>query len=191
VVDSSGSINKAGVGNYGRLKEFLINVVQNRAFRAVGPTGVQFALVKYSNAAVVYFPLNQYNNVNDITDSIRQLPYDDGRTNITGALRETRLNVFQSGLGDRSNAPNVLILISDGTPNDEVGGERDEANRVKDMGTTIVTVGITTAIDRDLMNDMSSTGQLIESSTFNTDDLNRIVGNLASAACAGDCWPNL
>ena len=168
------------------MKSFLIQVVQNSAFATFGAQGVRFSLVKYSNSAVVYFPLDRYDNSRDITDRIQQLPYDDGRTNITGALKVTRLEVFQRNAGDRQSAPNVLILISDGTPNDEVGGERAEADLLKAAGTTIVSVGITDAIDRDLMSAIASSNDFIESPTFEATDLNRIVGNLATAVCIGE-----
>ena len=129
------------------------------------------------------FTLNTYDNLDDIIQAIRNMPYDDGKTNITGALRETRLNVFKESAGDRPTVPNVLVLISDGTPNVEETGTQQEGEVVRNQGITLVPVGITSAIDKKLMNGLASSGNAIESPTFQTLDLMKVVSNLAKVLC--------
>ena len=186
VVDSSGSINKADPGNYNRLKQFIINVLESNRFGRIGRNGVRVALVKYSNKAEIMFTLDRYDNLDDIKEAILAMPYDDGKTNISGALRETRRNVFTASAGDRPEAPNVLILISDGTPNVEESGTQEEGQNVRRQDITLVTVGITSAIDKPLMSDLASSGQVIESPTFQTADLTNIVSALSQATCTGN-----
>ena len=183
VVDASGSINEEDPGNYDRLKQFIIDVIESDAFGRIGGNGIRVALVKYSNDARIIFTLDTYDNLDAIKKAIRDVAYEDGKTNITGALRETRLNVFKASAGDRPTVRNVLILISDGKPNLEESGTQREGDAVRRQGTIVVTVGITSAIATDLLDGLASNGKVIESPTFQTRDLTDTVANLGRVLC--------
>jgi len=54
-----------------------------------------------------------------------------------------RTEIFSVANGDRSDVPNVAILITHGIPTREYRRLPDEVRRIKDSGTRIVTVGVT------------------------------------------------
>lgn len=74
---------------------------------------------------------------------IDAIEYRGGNTNTTGGLRVARQFVFSPEFGDRPNANNVLILMTDGIPTREVDGLMPEVERIKAMGVTIIAVGVT------------------------------------------------
>ena len=52
-----------------------------------------------------------------------------GRTNTQGALEMIRDTVFQQANGDRPDVPNVLIIITDGRPTDQLNTNLDAVVR--------------------------------------------------------------
>ena len=59
-----------------------------------------------------------------------------GQTNIAQALETTRRFVFDPSLGDRADAPNVVILVTDGRSNVEAAEVPSEAAQLKATGTS-------------------------------------------------------
>ena len=57
-----------------------------------------------------------------------------------------RLEIFNPANGDRSDVPNVAILITDGIPTREVDELPAEVRRIKNSGVRIVGVGVTNAV---------------------------------------------
>ena len=75
-----------------------------------------------------------------------------GRTNTNAALRMALRDIFVPSGGDRSGAPNIIIMVTDGRPNPH--NER-ELNRtvddVKRQGIRVIAVGIGTQVDDNIM----------------------------------------
>ena len=59
------------------------------------------------------------------------------------ALRLARTRIFN--YGDRSDVPNIIILVSGGQPDSEVA-VLNEVRLIKDLGVTIVGVGVSTGV---------------------------------------------
>ena len=83
VLDSSGSINDKGAGNWNIILQFVSNVV--RHFR-IGRNDVQVALVLFSNVARVQWGLMRYNDLASLLNAIRNVPYLAESTNLNDAL---------------------------------------------------------------------------------------------------------
>ena len=83
MIDSSGSINDRDPGNWDRVKSFAKNVV-NRL--KIGPNDAQIGIVKYSTKAYVEFPLDGFDNSNDLNIAIDNMRYLGGNTNTSGGL---------------------------------------------------------------------------------------------------------
>jgi collagen type VI alpha len=148
-----------------------------------GTTGgdIRFGLVDFSDDAIVEFYLDTHSNVNDVLNAIDGIIYFGGRTDIADGFQTARENLINQR-GDRSNAPNIVILITDGIPNDRIPDTQPEANLVKQTGAQVVTVGITTEVDADLLRALASNpSDYIASATFA--ELSNIVGSLVGAAC--------
>ncbi len=58
----------------------------------------------------------QFRNKRDILTRIDKLPFLDQTTNTPAAIRFMRDVMFTRQRGDRSDAPNVAIIITDGVP---------------------------------------------------------------------------
>ena len=154
VLDSSGSINEADGGNWNRILGFIQDVA--RRF-PISRTAVQIAVVKYSNNANVEWNLNTYNNVNDLVNAMGAISYIGGTTNTADGLEDMNDIIFQTHNGDRSNAPNVAIVITDGQANERERDTIPEATRAKNRGIRIIAVGVTNAVDLTELRGIAST----------------------------------
>ena len=64
--------------------------------------------------------------------------------------------------GDRSNAANVAIIITDGNPTIMVSELAAEVQMTQNQGITMVAVGITNAINENVLRSLSSPPQQVE-----------------------------
>ena len=74
-------------------------------------------LVYWSNQGYVGYHLNAYNTRQDVVQATYRIPFLGDRTNTTSALEIMRLQMFRSENGDRSEAPNVGVVLTDGHSN--------------------------------------------------------------------------
>ena len=177
-MDSSGSIQDIDPTNWDQQLAFIRDVVTQ-----FGTTGgdIRFALVDFSDNAIVEFYFDSYTNINDILNAINRITYFGGRTNIADGFQVTRQRVLGQR-GDRGNAPNIIILLTDGIPNERVGESQGEANLVKQTGAQVITIGVTDAVDPDLLRALASDpSDFISSASFA--ELSNIVRTLVGAAC--------
>jgi len=91
-----------------------------------------------------------------LRNAVSNIRYIGGNTNTTGGLRLMRTEIFNTANGDRSDVPNVAILITDGVPTREVAELPSEVMRNKALGTRIVGVGVTNAVSECTMTLSSS-----------------------------------
>ena len=145
VVDSSGSIrqqNDPSVqgntndpnDNWQRMMTFLWDLTWqfNQASLRVG-------IIKYSSSAEIITPLTDPTTARNRIDLMRG-SYDGGFTNTALGLRQA-LNVLQ-GSGNRPEAHDVVILLTDGLPTVNVGDVEYAARDVRNTGAFIGLVGI-------------------------------------------------
>ena len=95
------------------------------------------------NEATLNFYLTNYTDVGSLQRAISIIRYLGGNTNTTGGLRLMRTACFNPAHGDRSDAPNVAILITDGIPTREVDLLDGEVNTIKNLDIRIIGVGVT------------------------------------------------
>jgi len=98
------------------------------------------------NQAYLQFYLSNYTDRASLVNAVRRIHYCNENTNTTGGLRLTRTEVFNATNGDRSDVPDVIVLITDGNPTRETDMLGDEARRIKDRGIRIVGVGVTNEV---------------------------------------------
>jgi len=104
------------------------------------------ALLRQGNEASLNFYLTNFTDVGSLTTAIRNIQYLGGNTNTTGGLRLMRTEVFNRANGDRSDVPNVAILITDGIPTREVEQLPGEVASIKSLGIRIVGVGVSNQV---------------------------------------------
>ena len=107
---------------------------------------ILFVLLYQGNAATLNFYLTNFTDVASLQNAIRNIAYLGGWTNTTGALRVACTEIFNTANGDRSDVPNVIVLITDGVPNIDVHLLAGEVARCKARGIRILGVGVTNQV---------------------------------------------
>ena len=159
IIDSSGSIRdnnpSNGPDNYALQLDFLANVV---ASFPIGPDDTRVAAIVFSEQVILEFPLNRYNSISEVQEAIRNAPYLGQTTNTPEAFRQAYIQCFNAANGDRDDADNVIIIVTDGVPFPYLRRNPTlaEARRLKDNGIKITTVGITGSVDENFLRGISS-----------------------------------
>lgn len=110
------------------------------------PLKVIIAKLFAGNEAHLLFHLYNFVDTQSLVSAVRRIPYCDGNTNTTGGLRFARTEIFNAANGDRSDVPDVIVLITDGEPNREVDTLDDEVRRIQNLGIRIVVLGVDTSV---------------------------------------------
>ena len=115
VLDKSQSINKK---NLERDIEFLAHLV--RKFNPA-PDGDHFGLITFDAFArlVFNFSDSEYYNLDSLKKKIESEPTEEAEdvgTRTDLALIMARDELFTEAGGDRQNSPNVMLVLTDGTP---------------------------------------------------------------------------
>ncbi|KAK0418631.1 hypothetical protein QR680_013679 [Steinernema hermaphroditum] len=115
LVDSSSSIPQE---QFQRALKLIADTVQQ--FKNIGPDGTQVSLVQFNREPFLEFSLRRHNCVTQLLDDIADTPYMNGVSNLGNAIEKVMNYGFSKRRGDRPDAPNVLILVSDGESHDNV-----------------------------------------------------------------------
>ncbi len=185
IVDSSGSINEV-TENWPTVVQFLQRFVRARN---ISPVQTQIGLVQFSNNAFTIFKLDTYSNQNDVLRAINGMRFIGGRTNLAEALDLARTDVFEQR-GNRLEAKDIAIVITDGIPNERIRDTIPAADRLKasGQGVTIVSVGVTNQIDENQLRAIaSSPSDVILTPSFDT--LNNEIDALTARACVTPAPP--
>ena len=86
------------------------------AFPIDGAMNTQIGVVVFSNSANLEFALNSYTTKREVCAAINSIPYVGATTNTPEGLRVTRNECFSVANGDRPDAENFAIIITDGVP---------------------------------------------------------------------------
>ena len=193
VVDSSGSIRDqnppdGSFDNWELVLNFLVSAVTSIG---IGADATRFGLVLYSADARLEIELGEFNDIASMTAAIVALPHLNSFTNTYEALELTKNSCF-GGPGDRPEAQNVVILVTDGVPtrpeNEERGRELaiQAGQEVLDAGIITYSVGITDNIDVDLLRTLSSEPKELDRNYFtspNFEDLENVLDALLGSTC--------
>ncbi|XP_052813420.1 uncharacterized protein LOC128240703 isoform X10 [Mya arenaria] len=144
VVDASTSVTEA---NFKKQLAFMKNIVN---YADIDSGSVRVGALIYSTEVEVQFYLNQYSTKNDVIAAIDKIPYIYGSTNTADGLQVMRDELFSFRNGDRDDAPNIAMVITDGVSN--INGRRTipEAITTRDLGIKIFAVGIGLTDTREL-----------------------------------------
>ena len=66
------------------------------------------------------------------------------RTNVSGALRQIRFEIFDPNHGDRPQVPNVAVVTADGESNVDEDDTRPQARLLKEDNTRVFIVAVRT-----------------------------------------------
>ena len=140
----------------------------------------------YSEFAQDEFYLNTHNTKTAVQEAIKNVVYMGSFTNTSGGLRHMKDIQFTSARGDRSNVPNIAIVITDGVSNRDTDRTIPDAEAARANGVKIFSVGITNLIDEDELRLMASLPQEINKQYFTTPSFN-MLGNILDTIVAQTC----
>ncbi|KAJ8319985.1 hypothetical protein KUTeg_001572 [Tegillarca granosa] len=136
VLDSSTSV---GQDNYNKMMNFLKDFLTNAD---IDSGSIRVGVVSYSTGVHVEFQLNDYTTQQEVFDAIDNIPYRYGSTNTADGLLRMHSQMFTARNGDRDDAPNIAIVITDGVSNINSRRTIPEADRAKEKGIHVYIIGI-------------------------------------------------
>ena len=151
ILDGSGSINKASVYNWDRLRWFIVNVIS-----VLPELGTRVGVVVFGQTADVRIKLNEYHERYLLINAVRSLHYPDGHTNTSGGLYVARTQLFDERNGDRPNASNLAVLITDGVSNVDKEKTIPFAQDLHIEGIRMICIGIINGTGEDEIRAISS-----------------------------------
>jgi len=108
VLDASDSI---GTSDFNLMKSYVSRLVSGLDIDG-GKTRV--GLVTYSLNVTTSISLNAHSTLAGVLSAISSLSYSGGNTNTAAALAFVRTRMLTSAAGDRSNGPNIVVVLTRG-----------------------------------------------------------------------------
>ena len=175
-------------GHIDLLLNFVKDIISDSS---VNSGDVRFAFSLYNHAVYNYFYLNTYSTVAQMLSDIAStsLP-NSGGTATYLALEHIHSQVFVESMGDRANAPNVAIVITDGKSSDNTLTVT-HANILKQQGAHVIAVGIGSNTDPTELNQIASDPAF--ENVFNVVDFNGLltIKGLIEQKFFEDCTGNI
>lgn len=175
LLDSSTSV---GEQNFITIKQFTASVANS--FN-IGPSEVCLSVVTYSTYVQKHFNLNDYLDKTSLVHAINALKYHSGVTNTGAALEYVFRHGFTLQAGDRPDAKNIVIVISDGRAVDSLLASK-EATLLHHAGITMIAVGVGSLIDVQKLDVLASSNSLVFR-TPNYDSLHHIQDEIENGIC--------
>ena len=125
---------------------------------SIGQNDTRVAALVFSEEVTLDIPLNKFNSLSEIQETILYVPYLGQTTNTPEALHQADSQCFSAVNGGRDDADNVVIIVTDGVPfpPDRRNPALREARRLKEKGIRIAAVGITDGVDEEFLRGISS-----------------------------------
>jgi collagen type XII alpha len=143
IVDASESVYDVP-GSIDLLLNFVKDIIMDSA---VDSGNVRFAVSLYNHAVYNYFYLNTHTTAAQMILDIDTTPLPiSGGTDTGLALEHLHSQVFLALMGDRSAAPNLAIVITDGKSSDNIATVT-HASILKQQGVHIIAIGIGSTTD--------------------------------------------
>jgi len=152
VVDSSGSI---GVQNWHHVLDFINEIIDKMG---VGQYTTHVGVVTYGNRAHIIFNLNNYTDPNQMKTAVSAAKFLDENTNTSGGIATALKEMFTAANGDRPNAPNMMIIITDGVSTYDNASTIPNANAAKGQGITVISIGVGNLTSQAELEGMASAG---------------------------------
>ncbi|XP_064631743.1 collagen alpha-3(VI) chain-like [Lineus longissimus] len=149
MMDSSGSIQLI---NFVKLKQFVHDVIDHFD---IGPSGINVGVMTFGFYPILQFNLDAFTSKTDIQDAIMKTWYIPGFTNTAAAITYMRQTMFTASNGDRSSAPNIAVIISDGKSSDK-SKTVAEAALAKADNITMIAIGVGSDVDKQELDDVAS-----------------------------------
>lgn len=149
----------------------------------IGKNNIQIGVTTFSEKVHHQFYMNSYFEKNELLAAIRRIPYSQGGTYTELALKWVREKAFTSQSGDRENAGNILIVMTDGKSNNATK-TKIEADKLHQAGIQVFAIGIGTGIKGFELENIASDSENVFT-VIGFDALSTIQSKLKQTTCKG------
>ncbi|XP_052234869.1 uncharacterized protein LOC127847186 [Dreissena polymorpha] len=180
ILDASTSVTDA---NFQKMRDFLKEFLSNAD---IDSGSIRVGINLYSTDVDVQFHLNRYTTSRDVMAAVDRIPYIYGSTNTADALKSMSEVMFTPANGDRPDAPNVCILLTDGVSNINSRRTIPEAEAARAKGIHLYVIGIALQDTREV--DAIATPPAADNS-FHVETFDQLKGlhkTIFSASCPDD-----
>ncbi|XP_016047746.2 matrilin-2 isoform X3 [Erinaceus europaeus] len=136
IIDSSRSVNTQ---DYAKVKEFIVDILQ---FLDIGPEVTRVGLLQYGSTVKNEFSLKTFKRKSEVERAVKRMRHLSTGT-MTGLAIQYALNIaFSEAEGARplrDNVPRVIMIVTDGRPQDSVA---EVAAKARDTGILIFAIGV-------------------------------------------------
>lgn len=120
----------------------------------ISPNGTNVAFMSVGQTAKVGFHLNAYQNESTLLAAIAAQRGTGGRTVLGDAILLSVSDIFNPAYGDRAQAPNVVLIVTDGKAN---GGADVYRNSWRlSMRAEVIVVAVTSDVNVGIMRTLTS-----------------------------------
>ncbi|XP_023555716.1 matrilin-2 [Octodon degus] len=136
IIDSSRSVN---THDYEKVKEFIVDILQ---FLDIGPDVTRVGLLQYGSTVKNEFSLKTFKRRSEVERAVKRMRHLSTGT-MTGLAIQYALNIaFSEAEGARplrENVPRVIMIVTDGRPQDSVA---EVAAKARNTGILIFAIGV-------------------------------------------------
>jgi collagen type VI alpha len=178
VLDASGSIR---VERFPIVIDTVVSIVEQLQ---VSMDDTRIAAVSYSDNYVHQFFLNRYSTKQDIQLALRRIQFIGGRTNTASGIEYMKDQIFTAANGDRADAPNFAIVLSDGNSNINQQNTIPMAVQSRNKDITMIAFAVGTDVNLfELRNIASEPYNQTIFNVMSSVDLPKIVTPIVKAVC--------
>lgn len=144
LVDGSGSINETT--DWPRVKDFVSELSRGMM---ISQDEALVGLIVYSYHTHTVLTLGDAITEADTVQHVQAMPYKGYKTNTASGFEDARHMFEKRGraITVRRKVGKVLVHITDGHPNKRIQETETQAQKLKDMGVTIINIGITVHVN--------------------------------------------
>lgn len=172
LIDSSGSIESQGRGNFKRILDFVKTLI---SFFPVSRRHTHVGVIIFSSQPVPIFRFSRYSTKAEVLKAVDRIRYMRGGTRIGKALRYAGRYFFRRR---RRGRKPVLIVMTDGISQDRV---RRPASQLKRRQVEIFSLGIGKRYKRRQLSEMATSPAHVLTVGFNS--LSTVVTAIKQRAC--------
>ncbi|ESO10330.1 hypothetical protein HELRODRAFT_194961, partial [Helobdella robusta] len=144
----------------------------------------RIGIIVYSDDAELSIRMNDYWIMQDLITAFKRVLYKGQKTNTASALNLLYTQAFTSFNGDRSDVPNVAVIVTDGNSNVNPSSTVDEAIACRLAGIRLVTASIGDSVNPAEINNIASFP--LQFNTFNVSNytlFDKLVHLVVQATC--------
>lgn len=176
LVDSSASV---GIANFKASLKFISALIEEISVEGVSN---EYGFVTFNSNVRLVFSLGRYKDVETVLNAIVTSRYTPGATNTAGALR-TAIELYGPHYGNRADAENIVILITDGLSNVKEYDTIPAAEELRQMAhVMVIGVGVTNTTEIDSIGSSPDNIYKVDSYMF----LDTLKSNILGSLCGED-----